>query len=554
MSKDTLEVQKSKGFDDNFLKNFKFDKDSVVNVHEDKLNSYGFDLTNPDIIKYEDGNIEFEVTEGFNNGSLGSLKVSLRIQKKFNTSAVEVYRGQSIDLFHDNQLEFTIRQASEKIRVESTRMKEAVYALVQKLEAYRRERMYASKEADAPKSSNKAVKDVKDFLKAPNLEQNLRALLERSGIPDGRLGLKLFILSLSRLTDRPLHTILQGSVLLSHEVCKLFSQVIPSEQLKEATSLSPTALGHAPYPNYWNKKLLILHQLDGTLSKKDSTLEEYMMNDHLSRFVTEQNQKTGAYKANQKTNSDQFAVLGYTSRDFHKVFASSNVVCLTIDKKDEIKDKLNEWELKSHAGLVDETELENSILHLQLIQRVLEPIKVVNPYIDQVDFQKFFGNDVKKIRQFMQLTNLVVMLHKFQLNPKKKSGELYYEVESQHMLMVLDLFKELWFVNYDKLYFEVQNTLKKIKEAVKKTHQGELSDAMFTEKEIQKELKIAPSTLNKHMRTLTLNNKVERVLGNNRMGFYYCIPKWDEDEVEQDNYQHLTMQIRNLSNSQVSRA
>lgn len=554
MSKDTLEVQKSKDFKNNFLENFKFDKDSAVYVHSDKLNSYGFNLTNPDIIKYEDGNIEFEVTEGFKSGSLGSLKVTLRIQKKFNTSAVEVYRGQSVDLFNENHLDFTIRQASEKIKVESTRMREAVYSLVQKLEDYRRERMYAPQDIELPKYSNKAIKDVKDFLKAPNLEQNLIALFERSGIPDGRLGLRLFILSLSRLTDRPLHTIIQGSVLLSHEVSKLFSQIIPCEQLREVTSISPTALSHSPTPNYWNKKLLVVHQLDGTLNKKESSLEEYMVNDHLNRYVTEQNQKTGAYKANQKTVDDQFAVLGYTSRDFHKVFSSANVVCLTLEEKRLIQDKLNELELRKHAGLLDEKEMANSVLHLQLIQRVMEPIKIVNPFIDQIDFQKYFNNDVKKIRQFVQLTSLVVMLHQFQLNPKKKGGELYYEVEPQHMLLVLDLFKELWFSGYDKLYFEVENTLKQIKEFVKKTHQGAFSDAMFTEKEIQKELKIAPSTLNKHIRALTLNNRLERVFGNNRMGYYYCVPNWDEFDAERDKFKDLTMEIMNLRNSQVSLA
>lgn len=554
MNKYTKGSENNKGFHDNFIQNFKFDKDSVVEVFEDKLNSYGFDLSNPNFIGYENGNIEFEVSEGFKNASLSNMKVSLRIKKKFNTYAGEIYWGQNIDLFNDNQLQYAIRQASEKTKIESVRMKEAFYSLIQNLEAYKRDRMFAPSNTDAPKLSNKAIKDVKDFLKAPNLEQNLKALFEKSGIPDGRLGLKLFILSLSRLTDRPLHTILQGSVLLSHEVCKLFGQVIPSEQLREATSLSPTALGHAPYPNYWNKKLLVLHQLDGTLSKKDSTLEEYMLNDHLNRFVTEQNHRTGAYKAMQKKNSDQFALLGYTSRDFHKVFTSSNVVCLTLENKKEIKDKLNELELKKHAGLIDKAEMENCILHLQLIQRVLEPIKIVNPYIDQVDFQKHFGNDVKKIRQFMQLTNLVVMLHKFQLNPKKKSGELYYEVQPSHMLLVLDLFKELWFAGYDKLYFEIEKTFKQIKEVVKSTHKGELTDAMFTEKEIQKEVKLPASTLNKHMRTLTLNHKLERVFGNNRMGFYYCIPKWDEDDSEQDDFQHLTTEIKNLSNSQVSHA
>lgn len=555
MSKYMEKNSGDKGSPESIIGNFKFDKNSVVLACGDTLNSFGLDLTNPEIIKFEENGIEFEVIGGVNDTSLTQLKVTLQIQKKLNISPVEVYRGQSIDLFNDGQLDYVIRQASERTKIESTKLKESLYALAQKLEDYKRYKRYSPKEDAAPKTSNKAIKQVKEFLKAPNLVQNLLGLFDSAGMPDAKLSLKLFIVSLSRLTEKPLHTILQGSLLLSDEVCKSFEQIIPEEGIRVATTLSPTALSNTPYPKYWHKKLLVVRQLEGALLKKGSTLEEYMTNDTVSRYVAEVNQSNGRYITGHKNLNDNFSVLGFTSKDFHGVFNSANVLCIPITNGKAIRKKLNEWELKQHAGIVDEDEIEKSILALKTIQRILEPVKVVNPYIDQIDFMNLFDNDVKKIRHFMQLTNLVTMLHQFQGAVKRKDKQLYYEVEAAHMLLVLELFKELWVQNYDELYFQVQGTLNRIKKTLIEQHSAdELEDSMFTEKEINEALKMNPKTLNRHIKKLTLHNKLKRVFGNNRIGFHYAVVNWNELTVESDKYDTLKKELEQMRDSEVSQA
>lgn len=551
MSKNKTNNPNDKATAENIFQNVT--KDSIIYANGDTLNSFGLDLTNPDLIKFEEGSIQIEIIGGVTDVSLHQLKVSLKIQKIHGNSAMEVYRAQSVDLFNTNQLEYTITQASERTRIESEKMRSVLYALVQKLDDYKRSKIYAVPEDKAPKVSNKVIKDVKDFLKAPDLLENIKILLERSGVPDTNLGLKLFILNLSRLTQNPLHTIIQGNILLSHEVCKQFGTLIPEEDIKLLTSISKNVLSYSPYPNYWNKKLLVLHQLEGALNQKDSMLEEYMRNDHLNRYVTEVNHISGKYQMGQKSVYEPFSILGYTSKDFHKVFSSSSVVCLPLCNTKQIKDKLNEWELKKHAGLINENEVQNSVQILHHIQRLIElNIKIINPYIDQIDFQKFFDNDVKKIKQFMQLTNIVTMLHRFQLNPKKKDEQIYFEVQPEHILTVLELFKELWVADYDELYFQVLCTLKQIKTVVKKDNPDNCEDAMFTERDIQPKLKISPATLNRHINKLVLYNKLERVHGNNRTGFYYSVKSWSENKADKDRLQEFKNEIMNLINSEVN--
>lgn len=523
-----------------------FKKENIVFAQADNFNSFGLDLTNPDLIGYEYENIEFELLGGLTDSTLNQMKVSLKIQKVFNKNAIQVYRTQMIDLFNENQLEYVISQVSDKIKVDTVKLKDAFYSLAQNLEDYRKYKLYTPNETISIKSSTKVLKETKDFLSKGDLTQKMSELFEKSGMPDGIMALKLFILNLSRITENPIHTIIQGNILLSNEICKLFSDLIPPDQIKIATSLSKHALSYPPIPNFWDKKLLLLHQLEGALNQKDSSIEEYILNQHLNKYVTEVNIQNGKYLTGSKTVNDSFSILGYTSKDFHKVFNASNVVCLPLKNTKVIKDKLNEFELKKYAGILNEAEINESIQLLHNIQRVLEPIKIINPFIEQIDFQLFFDNDVKKIKQFMQLTNLFTMLNRFQLNAKKYKGQLCYEVEPKHILTVLELFKELWVSNYDELYFQVNCTLNELKKCIKVDNPDDFEDAIFTEKEIQSKLKIHPSTLNRHFKKLTLHNKLKRVFGNNRSGFHYSITNWKENDESKDKFKTFKEQIENL--------
>ena len=540
-SKSTKEVRINKD-----LPQIKFDPKNCIAVKEPLLNSWGLDLTNPDLIKYSYGTIDFEVIGGINDNSLNQLKVTLRIKKKASTSPVEIYRTQQVDLFNDGQLDYVIKQASERTRIELIKMREGIYALAEKLEQYKRDRIYNNPEVEAPKSSAKSIKETKDFLKQKNLLESLKLKIEQSGCPDARLGLKLLLLSLSRLTDKPIHCILQGNILLSNEVFKRFAQLIPDEGLRETTSISKTIICYPPYANYWNRKALISHQLEGSLNQKDGSLEEYMINDHLSRIVTEVNNTSGKYQSCERNNKDVFCIMGYTSKDYHKVFNTPSVVCLPLCNTKEIKEKINDWELKKYAGLLNESETNNCIQLIQNIQRVLEPIKIINPFIDQLDLQTYFENDVKKIRQFLQITNLITMLHQCQLQPKKKDGQMYFEVQPEYMLATLELFKELWVCNYDELYFQVLCTLKQIKTLIKKENPNDV-EATFTEKEMCQKLKLSPATINRHITKLTLHNKLERVSGNNRIGFTYKCVSWSEHDGQNEKLEAFINEIKNLS-------
>lgn len=166
-----------------------FSKETAIAVEEPLVNSYGLDLSNTDYIKYSQNDIVIEIIGGVNDLVLTQLKVSLKIAKKNNKSPLGIYRSQQVDLFNENQLNHLIRDSSERIKVESIKVKEALYDLTERLDHYRQDKIYQSEQPEiGQRISVHAAKEVKNYLKQPNLLESLQKTIEAAGVPSGEIG------------------------------------------------------------------------------------------------------------------------------------------------------------------------------------------------------------------------------------------------------------------------------------------------------------------------------------------------------------------------------
>jgi len=523
-----------------------FSKETSIAVEEPLVNSYGLDLTNTDYIKYSQNDIVIEIIGGVNDLVLTQLKVSLKIARKKNKSPLGIYRSQQVDLFNENQLNHLIRDTSERIKIESIKVKEAVYDLTERLDQYRKDKQYnASQPELATRISTHAAKEIKTYLKQKNLLNQLKKTIEAAGVPNGEIGLKLLLLSLSRITKTPIHTIVQGELLLSNELFKTIIPILPEEQIKEATSISKNALSYPPYQDYWQNKTLVLHQLDACLGK-ESLIEEYINSGQLKRIVTEDNHKIGVRRSGEKNNQDVFGIMSYTDKDFHQIFNAHNVICLPITNPKEIKAQLYDLEIMKYGGLLDEQEQHNNIQLLVNIQRSLKPLKVNNNYFDQIDFQPFFKNNIKQIRLFLQITNLIALLHQEQLKRTKENNQLCIEVSPTNMVATLELFKTVWLTKDEELYFRVIKTFNRLKKVLKQNFPNNYQDQTFKAKAYRKVVGIAPSTYNRHIKALDTYGKLTRTGGNNRTGYTYQVAQWEEENNNVVAFNNLIKQLKEL--------
>ena len=223
------------------------------------------------------------------------------------------------------------------------------------------------------------------------------------------------------------------------------------------------------------------------------------------------------------------------------------MVCLNIKDTDKLNQLLTEREISHHAGMINEQRTHSLTQHLILAQQHLKMLKVVNPFLQEVDLTPFFKNNLKHTKQFLEITNLITLLHQEQIPRHKDGNQTYIEVEPEHMEATLVLFKELWLTKDEELYFRVLSTFKILKENLKKQKGEEYKKATVKIRE-DRPKGIAYSTFNQHIKELENYNLVSRIGGDNKFGFIYSITRWEDNISNAEEYQKLLTQIQKLKN------
>lgn len=524
-----------------------FNLEEAVPIRTGVVNSYGLDLSHHTDIKYAHEQIEIIIIGGVNDFVRTGLKVALKIHKQKEKNASQIYRTSLIDLLDEGQLNYCIREASARIKVESQMVRSALMDLREKLDTYRNDLVEGVGNEPSVELNTTAVKHVSGFLKDKNLLSKTKDLIKDAGVPDVNMGLRLLILGLSRITDNPLHIVVQGSRLIAHELFKHLSLILPKEQLREATSISKTALTYAPYQGYWDHKTLLLHQLDAALST-GSVLEEYILEGQLNRIVTEVDFRNGSRKSGEKTVDAKFGLMSYTNQDYLPIFSSTNVICLPLSQNESIRQWMYDKEIREFSGSADSDKTKQAIDLLINAQRHLKPMKVLNTYLDQLDLEPFFGRDFVQLRRFLHITSLVTLYHQEQLPRRKVNGSVVIEVQPIHMLETLDLFREIWLKPEEEMYFRVAGTFEKIKEELQKMVGNNKEEVSFKIADLRPKVKVPFSTFNRHVQRLNECGKLKRVGGNNRNGYEFVVVDWEEGTGRAEKLNTLIDNIKKLNN------
>ena len=503
-----------------------FDPATTVKLEDPKLNSYGMDITDANFLKYQSGNLIAEVIGGINTIVLTRFQIMLKISRRPQMSAQDVYRN-NVDLYNENNLQHFIKQASIKLKLETTVIADFVYDLVERLETYRKDKRTYSEEIPVVTSTIKELKKADTLLKSDVLLEEIQTLLTDAGLPCSKTGLQLFLISLSSKQTSVMHGILQGNSELSSEIIKSFSNVLPFEINRFKTSISDSVLYYSPSENYWKNKVLLLPTID-TLGKKNTAITELILQGQVNRLVTE-NTESGSYRASNKSVNGNLSFISATSKGYHELMQSDNVLALPICNATTIKETIATNQIKRFAGLLDENKVLQSKTTLQGLFRAIKSIKIINPYLEQIDVSKFFTNDSKLITQYLNMVNLITLVHQKQLEITIKNAVHQIEVEPRFMLMALELFQEIWFKEEKELPFNVACTLVKIKRELQKSNPNAYQDSEFTVKEMRANLKVSPSSFARHIATLYDYNKLERTSGNKKDGFGYKVIAWEDN-------------------------
>ncbi|WP_438968532.1 hypothetical protein [Nonlabens sp.] len=341
----------------------------------------------PQQLRIQTKQLELHILGGLQLNKLESLRVTLSIEKlKQGKNVLNVLR-QSIDLYNDNQVEKLVRKCAERLEIGTSVTRSTLQELTRELENYRFALTEKQTENQKPFSKTLSVTEQKEaikFLKQKNLLEGTNDLIGKSGVI-GEINnrLLMYLIFTSRKTNNPLHCISLGSsgVGKTHLQSKV-AELIPQEDKVEITVLSANAF------YYFNRtelqhKLILIEDLDGAESVL-YPLRELQSKKRITKTVVHKDRK-GTTKTIHLTVEGPVSVAGCTTQESIYEDNSNRSFLLYIDESETQDKRIMQYQRFLSAGKLNEQEQLEAKEILQNIQRVLKPIKVINPFAEHLE-------------------------------------------------------------------------------------------------------------------------------------------------------------------------
>ena len=220
-------------------------------------------------------------------------------------------------------------------------------------------------------------KEAETFLRSKDLLGKTNTLIGKSGvIGETENRLLMYLIFTSRKTSNPLHCISLGSsgAGKTHLQSKV-AELIPQEDKIEITVLSANAF------YYFNRtelqhKLILIEDLDGAESVL-YPLRELQSKKKITKTVVHKDVK-GTTKTVHLTVEGPVSVAGCTTRESVYEDNSNRSFLLYIDESSEQDQRIMHHQRLQSAGKVNEDQQLKAAELLRNVQRVLQPVKVIN--------------------------------------------------------------------------------------------------------------------------------------------------------------------------------
>ncbi len=464
------------------------------------------DTTNSNNYGYTTKFLEIHILGGVKLNKLESLRTTLSIQKPKQYNILR----QSIDLYNDNQIERLVRKVAERLEIGTSVVRKTLQELTKELENYRFLLVEREAEAHRPfykELSASEIKEAKDFLKKKDLLKRTNERIGKSGVIGEEINrLLMYLIFTSRKTNNPLHCISLGSsgTGKTHLQSKV-SELFPEEDKIEITVLSANAFYYFNRTELQNK-LILIEDLDGAESVL-YPLRELQTKKRITKTVVHKDAK-GDTKTIHLTVEGPVSVAGCTTQESIYEDNSNRSFLLYIDESAEQDQRIMDYQRKLSAGKID-TDAEQAMReNLKNVQRVLKPIKVINPYAEYLSLPTSVFKPRRTNAHYLQFIEAITFYKQYQREEQvnKETGEIYIETTIEDIQDANELIIEVLLRKSDTLTGACRNHLERLKAYLIENNQ-----TTFTNAEIRRNLRIKESTLRWYHKQLLAENYIQRI-------------------------------------------
>ena len=453
--------------------------------------------TNPDSLIYENDLLKLTVLGGIKLDGLDRMRVTLKIGLK---GSEVVPLRHNLDLYNDNQLERLIRKAAERLETGTSILAASFGELTEQLEQYRLDqlRQAAPDLPEKPVLSPKEHKEAQSFLTRKSLMRRTGDLLGKAGIVGEETNrLLMYVIFTSRKRSKPLHVISLGSSGTGKtHLQEKVGEMIPEEDKIEITTLSENAFYYFGRQEL-RQKLILIEDLDGAEGVL-FPLRELQSKKRISKTVAHKNAR-GETKTIHLVVEGPVSVAGCTTKEEIYEDNANRSFLVYLDETEAQDKRIMDYQRKQSAGKINEEEQDKIIKLLKNTQRLLKPVKVINPYAELLDIPKEVFKPRRTNSHYLQFIEAVTFYHQYQREEQvdKQTGEVYIETTIEDIEESNRLLKEILIRKSDILTGAGRDHLERLKKYTKGKE-----DQSFTNIEISRAMRIALSTIKRYHHNL----------------------------------------------------
>ena len=480
---------------------------------------------NPDQLVYGNTILDLTVLGGLRLDGLDRMRVTLKVELP---ESPQPPLRHNLDLYNDVQLEKFQRKIAERFELGISLVSASLAELIQELENYRLEQITTTLQ-EGVKSyvlSEEEKAEAEAFLQSPNLLERTNEAIGKSGILGEEINrLIMYLIFTSRKRSHPLHVVSLGaSGMGKTHLQERVSELIPEEDKIEITSLSENAFYYFGQREL-KHKLILIEDLDGAENVL-YPLRELQSKKKISKTIAVKNSK-GETRSVNLVVEGPVCVSGCTTREQIYEDNANRSFLLYLDETHSQDARILEHQRLLSAGLLNSDD-EYQLIHLlKNCQRILEPVKVVNPFAIHLQLPQ----DVLKPRRtnahYLQFIEAVTFYHQFQRAKQvdKTTGEIYIETTLEDIEEANKLLKHILLRKSDTLTGACRNHFERIKLLLIGRESKE-----FTNHEISSLFRIPYSTVKRYHLELQQMNYLRASKQKGSNSFKYEVISYEEYE------------------------
>ena len=458
---------------------------------------------------------------------LDRLRVSLKCCHELAHGA-KTYRDH-VDLYSAAQVEKLLKRLCSRLELSSKYMQGVLEQLTDALERYRLGRLESGKEKQARQKmmSEWERQEALGYLKAGELLKRTGEDIGKSGvIGEENNRLVLFLIYLSRKMGRPLHALIfgksgSGKTHLQSGV----SALVPEEDKLETTTLSDNAVYYFG-ENEISHFLILIEDMDGAEGVL-LALRELQSKQEVRKTVTIKDDK-GRMKTITLVVRGPISLSGCTTKERVYEDNANRSFLLYVDGTSQQDERIMDYQRKDSAGKINRKEQELIKTRFKNMQRLLKPIRIVNPYAEYIRLPKEVFKPRRSNAHVLQFIEAVSFYHQYQrpLKLDEQTGERYIETTVEDIEASFAMLEPVLLHKSDELGSGCRSFYEQVKKWLR-----EKGSTSFYKRELRCELRINPNTLKYYINELLRYGYIQMVGGHRyRGGYEYEALKVEEYE------------------------